>query len=93
MAAAAGAECMYTGGAHIALQGAGLPQAEPGATYINTDWTFIDESDMIDVWSAYVVAKERYPRAYDLGQLIDTRDRTFGPRHRPEPHLVDLRQQ
>lgn len=75
VAAAAGAECMYTGSAHIALQGAGLPQTEPGATYINTDWTFIDESDMIDVWSAYVVAKERYSRAYDLGQLIDTRER------------------
>lgn len=75
VAAAAGAECMYTGSAHIALQGTGLPQAEPGATYINTDWTFIDESDMIDVWSAYVVAKERYTGAYDLGQLIDTRER------------------
>ncbi len=75
VAAAAGAECMYTGSDHIALQGAGLPQSEPGATYINTDWTFIDESDMIDVWSAYVVAKEKYAGAYDLGQLIDTRER------------------
>jgi FAD-dependent oxidoreductase family protein/F5/8 type C domain-containing protein len=75
VAAAAGAECMYTGGAHIALQGAGLSQSEPGATYINTDWTFIDESDMIDVWSAYVVAKEKYPGAYDMAQLIDTRER------------------
>jgi hypothetical protein len=75
VAAAAGAECMYTGSSHIALQGAGLSQSEPGATYINTDWTFIDESDMIDVWSAYVVAKERYPGAYDLAQLIDTRER------------------
>jgi hypothetical protein len=75
VAAAAGAECMYTGGDHLGIQGAGLPQSEPGATYINTDWTFIDESDMIDVWSAYLVAKEKYPGAYDLGQLIDTRDR------------------
>ena len=75
VAAAAGAECMYTGSDHIALQGAGLSQSEPGATYINTDWTFIDESDMIDVWSAYVVAKEKYPGAYDLAQLIDTRER------------------
>ena len=75
VAAAAGAECMYTGGSHIALQGAGLSQSEPGATYINTDWTFIDESDMIDVWSAYVVAKDKYPGAYDLAQLIDTRER------------------
>jgi hypothetical protein len=75
VAAAAGAECMYTGSDHIALQGAGLPQSEPGATYINTDWTFIDESDMIDVWSAYVAAKDKYRGAYDLGQLIDTRER------------------
>ena len=75
VAAAAGAECMYTDGEHIALQGAGLPGTEPGATYINTDWTFVDESDMIDVWSAYVVAKDKYPGAYDLGQLIDTRER------------------
>ena len=75
VAAAAGAECMYTDSAHIAIQGAGLPRMEPGATYINTDWTFIDESDMIDVWSAYVAAKERYSGAYDLGQLIDTRER------------------
>jgi len=75
IAAAAGAKCMYTSGAHMAMQGAGLPQREPGATYINTDWTFIDESDLIDVWSAYVVAKKRYPNAYDLGQLIDTRER------------------
>lgn len=75
VAAAAGAECMYTGSSHIALQGAGLSQSEPGATYINTDWTFIDESDMIDVWSAYVVAKEKYPGAYDMAQLIDTRER------------------
>ncbi|MDZ7618823.1 MAG: FAD-dependent oxidoreductase, partial [Patescibacteria group bacterium] len=75
VAAAAGAECMYTSGEHIALQGAGLPQSEPGASYINTDWTYIDESDMIDVWSAKVTAKQRYPGAYDMGQLIDTRER------------------
>ncbi len=75
VAAAAGAGCMYTCSEHIALQGAGLPQSEPGASYINTDWTFIDESDMIDVWSAKVTAKQRYPGAYDMGQLVDTRER------------------
>lgn len=75
VAAAAGAECLDTDSEHIALQGAGLPQSEPGAAYINTDWTFIDESDLIDVWSAYVVAKDLFRDAYDLGQLIDTRER------------------
>jgi len=75
VAIAAGAKPMYTAGTHIALQGAGLPKWEPGATYINTDWTYVDESDMIDVWSAFVVAKELNKSAYDLGQLIDTRER------------------
>ena len=61
---------MYTGG----TDPAGLLQR--ARRYIHQhDWTFIDESDMIDVWSAYLVAKEKYPGAYDLGQLIDTRDR------------------
>ncbi|NQT52308.1 FAD-dependent oxidoreductase [bacterium] len=75
VAAAAGAPCMYTGGDHIAIQGAGLPRWELGATYINTDWTYVDESDMLDVWSAFVVAKQMNKTAYDLGQLIDTRER------------------
>lgn len=75
IAAAAGAECMTVGGEHVAMQGTGLPQRELGARYLNTDWTFVDETDMIDVWSAYVAAKRRYPAAYDLGQLIDTRER------------------
>jgi len=75
VAAAAGARCMYTSGDHIAIQGAGLPRWELGATYINTDWTYVDESDMLDVWSAFVTAKQMNKTAYDLGQLIDTRGR------------------
>ena len=75
VAAAAGADCMYTGGDHFGMQGAGLPSREPGASYINTDWTYIDDSDMIDTWTALVVAKRQNENAYDLGQLIDTRER------------------
>ncbi len=75
VAAAAGAKCMVTTDTQMAMQGTGLPRWETGATYINTDWTYVDESDMIYVWSAFVVAKERNKTAYDLGQLIDTRER------------------
>ena len=75
VAAAAGASCMYTGGDHFGMQGTGLPAREPGASYINTDWTYVDDSDMIDTWTALVVAKRRNENAYDLGQLIDTRER------------------
>ena len=75
IAAAAGAVCSYTDGNHLGIQGAGLPRWEPGASYINTDWTYVDDSDMIDVWSAFVTARKQNQGAYDLAQLIDTRER------------------
>ena len=75
IAAAAGAVCSYTDGNHLGIQGAGLPRWEPGASYINTDWTYVDDSDMIDVWSAFVAARKQNQGAYDLAQLIDTRER------------------
>jgi len=75
IAAAAGATCVYTDGSGVAVQGAGLPPRKLGERYTNTDWTFIDDADVIDVWSALVVAKEKFKENYDLGQLIDTRER------------------
>jgi flavin-dependent dehydrogenase len=75
IAAAAGAECAYTDGSGVAVQGAGLPPRKIGARYTNTDWTFIDDADIIDTWRAFVIAKKKFKGAYDLGQLIDTRER------------------
>jgi len=75
IASAAGAACVYTDGTGVAVQGAGLPPREIGGRYTNTDWTFIDDGDVLDVWRAFVVAKEKFKGAYDLGQLIDTRER------------------
>jgi len=75
IAAAAGAMCAYTNGSGVAVQGAGLPPHNMGTGYTNTDWTFIDDADVIDTWRAFVIAKKKYSRAYDLGQLIDTRER------------------
>jgi flavin-dependent dehydrogenase len=75
IAASAGATCVYTDDTSVAVQGAGLPPRELGAGYTNTDWTFIDDADVIDVWRSFVVAKKKYKNAYDLGQLLDTRER------------------
>jgi len=75
IAAAAGAKCTYTNGAGVAVQGAGLPPYKLGTGYTNTDWTFIDDTDVVDVWRAFVVAKEKFKDVYDLGQLVDTRER------------------
>ena len=75
MAAAAGAECTVIDAEHISVQGTGLPPLEPGAGYTNTDWTFHDDDDVLDMWRMFVVAKSKYKNAYDLGQLIDSRAR------------------
>jgi flavin-dependent dehydrogenase len=75
VAIAAGAESMYVSAESVAMQGTGLPQRDPGSAYINTDWTYVDETDLIDVRSVYAAAKRRYEGAWDLGQLIDTRER------------------
>lgn len=75
IASTAGADYVYTDGSSVAVQGTGLPGIKLGAGYTNTDWTFVDDSDIIDVWRAFVTAKKKYKDAYDLGQLVDTRER------------------
>ncbi len=75
IAAAAGAQCIYTDGSHVAVQGTGMPPRKPGASYTNTDYTLTDDADIVDMWRTYVVAREKYKQAYDLGQIIDTRER------------------
>ena len=75
IAAAAGATCRYTDDTDVAVQGTGLPPKELGQKYTNTDYTFVDDNDIFDIWRVMVVAKQKFKSAYDLGQLIDTRER------------------
>lgn len=75
VAAAAGAECVYTDASEFAMQGTGLPPRQLGAAYANTDYLYTDETDLIDVWHAFLYARNRYRGAFDLGQLVDTRER------------------
>jgi hypothetical protein len=77
IAVAAGAESMFGGDeTDIALQGTGLPLRGPGATYVNTDYLLVDESDMIDVWRAFVgVRMNSSASSYDMGTLIQNRER------------------
>jgi flavin-dependent dehydrogenase len=75
VAAAAGAECAATGGSSISLQLAGLPAWNPGDSYVNTCYMFTDDSDMVDLWHLLVYAKDRFAGDYDLGTLVDTRER------------------
>jgi len=75
VASAAGAPCVFTDGSGFALQGTGLPPRELGAEYTNTDYTFVDDEDPVDICRAFVHGREKFKDAYDMGQLIDTRER------------------
>jgi flavin-dependent dehydrogenase len=75
IAIAAGAEYSYTDGLSVAVQGAGLPFKNPDDFYNNTDWTFISDSDMLDVWRAFIVAKDKFKEQYDIGKIPQTRER------------------
>ncbi len=75
VAAAAGAACSTTGGEHVGVQGAGLPPLALGASYTNTDFTFIDDTDITDLWHAFFWAREKFAGSYDLVQITDTRER------------------
>ena len=75
LAAAAGAECMTTDAVDIAVQGTGMPDRRLGAVYTNTDYLLVDDADMVDVWRVLVTAKRKYADSYDLGTLVQTRER------------------
>ncbi|MFH1267091.1 MAG: FAD-dependent oxidoreductase, partial [Planctomycetota bacterium] len=75
VAVAAGAQSTYTDETELAMQGTGLPGRKLGATYTNTDFTIVDETDVVDVWHVFVYAKDKYKDAFDQGRLIDTRER------------------
>ncbi len=75
IAIAAGADYSYTDGLSVAVQGAGLPFKNPNDFYNNTDWTFINDTDMLDVWRSFVVAKDKFREQYDIGKIPQTRER------------------
>ena len=75
VAAAAGADTDYTDASEFGMQGTGLPGRKLGARYNNTDFTIVDETDMVDIWQVFVHSKGKYTEAFDHGRLIDTRER------------------
>ncbi len=75
IAIAAGAAYDFTDGISVAVQGAGLPFKNPDDFYNNTDWTFINDADLLDVWRAFVVAKDKFEEQYDIGKMPQTRER------------------
>lgn len=75
VAAAAGAACRVVSESDLAIQGSGLPSLPFRPTYHNTDYTFIDDGDPVDITRAFVVARRKFVGAFDLAQIADTRER------------------
>jgi ribulose 1,5-bisphosphate synthetase/thiazole synthase len=75
IAIAAGAAYSYTDGSKVSIQGAGLPQKNPNDFYNNTDWTFINDTDLLDVWRTFIIGKDKHKGEYDIGKLPQTRER------------------
>ncbi len=74
IAAAAGAQTQDQN-YELAVQGTGLSPQRPGDHYINTDYIFSDDSDIIDVCKTFILGRERYKNEYDLASLIGSRER------------------
>ncbi|MDA3961313.1 MAG: FAD-dependent oxidoreductase, partial [Planctomycetota bacterium] len=71
----AGADTEAIDARHVAIQGAGLGPRQPGHQYRNTDWTFIDDNDVVDTTHAMVAARRKWPNEFDLSTLVDSRER------------------
>jgi len=75
VAAAAGAACLTVSDSDLAVQGTGLPSRPYRPIYHNTDYTFVEDGDPADVTRAFTVARRKFQGAFDLAQIIDSRER------------------
>ena len=75
IAAHAGAQTETIGAEHVAIQGTGLGPRQLGYQYRNTDWTFIDDTDVVDTTQAMVAARRKYVGEFDTSTLVDSRER------------------
>lgn len=75
LAAAAGAEVSLVNGSHVAVQGTGLAGVQPGHDYHNSDHSFSDETDARDATSFFFSSRIKFADHFDLGTLIDSRER------------------
>ena len=75
VAALAGCECHEVSESDFALQGSGMPNRPFVPGYRNTDWTFIEDSDLLDTTRSFVVGRRKFASEYDMSQIVDTRER------------------
>ena len=76
VAAAAGAACVFVGSEEIAVQGVGLSPKRLGASYINSDFGYVNDCDAADLWLFGVRGRARADgSSWDISQLVESRER------------------
>lgn len=75
IAATAGATTLFTGPEEFAMQGSGLSQRKLGASYINSDFGYVSDSNAADLWLFGVRARAGAVGGWDISQVAETRER------------------
>ena len=75
VAASAGAETVFQGADEFAVQGAGLSQRKLGASYINSDFGYVNDSDAADLWLFGIRGRAGAQGGWDISQVTETRER------------------
>ena len=75
VAAAAGAACVFQGAEEIAVQGVGLSPRKLGASYINSDFGYVNDCDAADLWLFGVRGRAGAGKVWDVSQLVESRER------------------
>ena len=75
IAAAAGAKTVNISREHLAIQGTGLSPVIAGQLSTNSDYTFVDDCDILDVTRGFTVAREKYRHSNDICQIVNSRQR------------------
>jgi flavin-dependent dehydrogenase len=75
IAASAGAETVFQGADELAVQGAGLSLRTLGASYINSDFGYVNDSDAADLWLFGVRGRAGAKGGWDISQIVETRER------------------
>lgn len=75
VAASAGAACVFQGAEELALQGVGLSQRKLGASYINSDFGYVNDCDAADLWLFGVRGRAGAGSVWDVSQIVESRER------------------
>ncbi len=76
IAAAAGARRSFQATDRSRCRAQACPRfVASGRDFFNSDFTLVDENDMVDVWQMQLYTRFKYPNAFDTAPFIDSRER------------------